>query len=116
MRIGGFLNYELRQDRCVEPDANSLRAHKLYLFVSVPGLCLILFWSRMISPLLLLALWGNKNWPPSMKVKKMENFQNKRGLKDCKWSSLDAPGTENPLSHPLLGLEEFSFPNIGPVG
>ena len=32
----------------------------------------------------LLSLWGNKNWPPSMKVKKMENFQNKRGLKGCK--------------------------------
>ena len=41
-----------------------------------------------------------------MKVKKMENFQNKRGLKGCKWSSLNVPGTENPLSHPLL---EFSF-------
>ena len=27
----------------------------------------------------LLALWGNKNWPPCMKVKKMENLKNKRG-------------------------------------
>ena len=29
-----------------------------------------------------MALWGNKNWPPSMKVKK---------LMGCKWSSLNAP-------------------------
>ena len=26
-------------------------------------------------------LWGNKNWPPSMKVEKVENFHNKKGLK-----------------------------------
>ena len=31
---------------------------------------------------------------PSMKVEKMENFQNKTVLKGCKWSSLNAPGTE----------------------
>ena len=64
----------------------------------------------------LLALWGNKNWPPSMKVKKMENLQNKRGLKGCKWSSLNTPGTENPLSHPILELGEFHSPIIGPLG
>ena len=34
----------------------------------------------------------------------------------CKWSSLNAPGTENPLSHPFLGLGEFPFPFIGPLG
>ena len=62
------------------------------------------------------ALWGNKNWPPSMKVKKLEIFCNKRGLKGCKWSSLNVPGTENPLSHPLFGLDEFPFPIIGPLG
>ena len=41
----------------------------------------------------------------------MENFQNKRGLKGCKWSSLNAPGTENHLSHPLsmLGVQRL-FP------
>ena len=26
-----------------------------------------------------LPLWGNKNWLPSMNVKKLENFQNKSG-------------------------------------
>ena len=51
-----------------------------------------------------------------MKVKMMENFQNKMGLKDCKWSSLNDQGTENPLSHPLLGLGELHFPIIGPQG
>ena len=28
----------------------------------------------------------------------------------CMWSSLNVPGTDNPLSHSLLGLEEFPFP------
>ena len=63
-----------------------------------------------------LPIIGNKNWPPSIKVKKLENFQNKIGLKGCEWPSLNAPGTENPLSHPFLGLEEFPFPIIGPLG
>ena len=60
----------------------------------------------------LLALWGNKNWPPSMKVKKVENVHDKSVSTGCKWSSLIAPGTENPLSHPILKLEEFPFPII----
>ena len=67
-------------------------------------------------PISKLTLWGNKNWPPSMKVKKVEKFQDKMGLRGCKWSSLNAPGTENPLSHPLFGLDEFPFPIIGPLG
>ena len=70
----------------------------------------------MISLFPLLALWGNKNWPPSMKVKKIESFQNKRGLMSCKWSSLHVPENENPLSHTLLGLEEFPFSIIVPLG
>ena len=34
----------------------------------------------------------------------------------CKWSSLNAPGTETPLSHSILKLDEFPFPIIGPLG
>ena len=64
----------------------------------------------------LLALWGNKIGLPSIKVKKFENCQNKSGSTGCKWSSLNARGTENPLSHPILRLEEFPFPIIGPLG
>ena len=59
---------------------------------------------------------GNKNWPPSMKVKKLEFYGNKSGLKGCKWASLNVPGTESPLSHPLFGLDDFPFPIIGPLG
>ena len=44
-----------------------------------------------------------------MKVEKMENFQNKTVLKGCKWSSLNAPGTENPLSQLFLGMDELPF-------
>ena len=72
-------------------------------------ICLIQFWSWVNSLFPLLALWGNKNWPPSMKVQKMQIFLNKMGWKGCKWSSLNAPGTETPLSHSVLELEEFPF-------
>ena len=60
--------------------------------------------------------WGNKNWPPSMKVEKLKIFWDKRGSKGCKWSSLNAPGTQSPLSHPILKLDDFPFPIIGPLG
>ena len=64
----------------------------------------------------LLALWGNKNGLPSMKVKKLEKYLNKMALMGCTWSSLNAPGNENPLSHPILKLDEFPFPIISPLG
>ena len=51
-----------------------------------------------------------------MKMKKMENFHSKKGLKGCKWSSLNAQGAENPLSHLILELGEFPFLIIGPLG
>ena len=60
-------------------------------------------------PLPLLALWGNKNWLSSMKVNKFENVQSETGLKGCKWSSLNAPGTETPQFHPIWKLQEFPF-------
>ena len=44
-----------------------------------------------------LALWGNKNWPSSIKTKHFENFRNKIGSTCWEWSSLDAPGTETPI-------------------
>ena len=64
-------------------------------------LCLIQFWSWENSLFSLLALWGNRNWPPSMKVKKLEILHQKNGLKGCKWSSLRGPGTETPLSYSI---------------
>ena len=35
---------------------------------------------------------------------------------DGKWTSLNAPGTETPLPHPYLKLDEFPFPIISPLG
>ena len=75
---------------------------------------LIHFWENSHFPLL--ALWGNKNGLPSMKVKELGKFQNKIGLKGCKWSSLNTPGTEIPLSHLFLELGEFPFLTISPLG
>ena len=79
-------------------------------------LCLIQFqgWENSLFPLL--ALWGNKNWPTSMKVKKLKIFWNKMGSMDCKWSSLNAPGTQTPLPHPILKLGEVPFPIVSPLG
>ena len=79
-------------------------------------LCLLHFWGWKNSLFPLLALWGNKNWPPSMKVKKLKTFLSKGGLMGCKWSSLNTPGTGNPLSHQPFELGEFPFPIIGPLG
>ena len=56
------------------------------------------------------------NWGPSMKVKKLQKYKGKSGLMGCKWSSLNATGTENPLPHSVLKLEEFFFLIIGPLG
>ena len=78
-------------------------------------ICLIQFWSCVNSLFPLLALWGNKNGLPSMKVKKVQKYQNKMGWMGCKWSSLNAPGIENPLSHSILKLGELHFPIIGPL-
>ena len=67
-------------------------------------------------PFPIIGLWGNGNWPPSMKVKKLGKFQNERGAKGCKWSWMNAPGTQTPLSHSVLKLEEFPFPINWPSG
>ena len=86
--------------------------------LNVPGtetLSLIQFCSWVNSLFPLIALWGNKNWPPSMKVKKMKIFRNKMGLKGCKWSSLNAPGPQTHLSHPILELGEFPFSIESPM-
>ena len=52
----------------------------------------------------LLALRGNKNGLPSMKVKKLSTFWSKMGFIGCNWSGLNDPGTETPLSRPFLEL------------
>ena len=73
-------------------------------------LCLIHFWCWKNSLFPLLALWGNKKWLPSMKMKKMENFQNKMGFVGCKWTSLNAPGIMIHLHRPILELGDYQFP------
>ena len=65
--------------------------------------CLIQFWGWKNSLFPLLVLWGNRNWPPSMKVKKLETFWDK----SSKWSSLNAKLTEI-LFLTLVGRTPFS--------
>ena len=50
------------------------------------------------------SLWGNKNWPPSMKLKNLKILWNKMFSLGCKWFSLNGPGAQSPLSHPILEL------------
>ena len=45
-----------------------------------------------------------------MKVKKLQKFGNKSGLMYCKWSSLNAPGNGNPLSHSVSSWMDSLFP------
>ena len=77
--------------------------------LALKPLCLIQFWNWKISLFSLIALWGKKNWPPRMKVQQIGNCQNKMGLKGCKWSSLNAPGTQTPLSHSVLEMDFSLF-------
>ena len=56
-----------------------------------------------------LSLWGNKNWPPMLKVKKFENLGDKIGFTGCKWSSLNAPGTEILVSDSECQKSIFPF-------
>ena len=51
-----------------------------------------------------------------MKVKKFENVQSESGSMGCKWSNLNPPGTETPLSHPYWKLQEFPFSHNWPSG
>ena len=71
---------------------------------------------RQLRSVLALVPRSNKNWPPSMKVKKMEKFENKMGLMGYKCTSLNAPGIKIHLCHPILELGELPFPIIGPLG
>ena len=72
-------------------------------------LCLIHFLSWENSLFWLLALWGNKNGLPGMKVQNLKICLNKSDSTGCKWSSLNVPGTEAPLSPPFLELGVFFF-------
>ena len=95
---------------CTIPHSSNLDTFFRYRYV-IP---------HKVAPLIqffpVLALWVNKNWPPSIKVKKLKIFWDKLSSNSCKQTSLNAPGTENPLSHPILRLEESHFSIIGPLG
>ena len=41
---------------------------------------------------------------PSIKLKIMKNFWDKISLTDCKWSNLNAPGSDTPWCYSLLGI------------
>ena len=80
---------------------------------TLKSIYIIQFLGCVNSTFPLIDLWGNKKWLPSMKVKKMEKFQNEMG---CKWSCLNVPGIEIYLCHLILELDESPFPIIHSLG
>ena len=81
----------------------------MYVLHDLPNnrkVCRIWVNPSIIGPL------GNKKRLPSMKMKKMENFQNKMGWMGSIWSRLDTLGIRIHLSHPILELGEL--PNNWP--
>ena len=50
------------------------------------------------------------------KYEHFEYFKNKIGLVGSKWSSLNTPGKETPLSHPILELAKLPSLTISPLG
>ena len=57
------------------------------------------FWKLDIYPFSIIGLWGNNKWAATINMCQMEKYQNKMDLKGCKWSSLNAQGTQTPCSH-----------------
>ena len=53
--------------------------------------------------------------PPQYKDQEVGKFWDKISFTNCKWSKLNAPGTEIPVSHPFLGESLFSFPLSGVI-
>ena len=58
----------------------------------------------------LLSLGVIRKGSPSMKGKEVSFFWGKISSTGRKWSSLNDPGTETPVSHSLLEESLFSFP------
>ena len=99
-------SWKFIRTKVTQQDAND----PVWMPQALRPLCLLHFLSWENSLFWLLALWGNKNGLPSMKVQKLNIYKNKSDSTGCKWPSLNAPGTEAPLSHPILKLGEFPFP------
>ena len=74
---------KISRTKVAQKDANGLD----WMALALNPLSLIQFWSWKNSLFSQLALWGNKKWPPSMKVKKLKIFWDKMSSKGCKWSS-----------------------------
>ena len=73
------------------------------------------YFQPLLPPSVLPLFGVIRNWTshfPSMKGRKVDNFWNKFRLTGCKWSNLNAPGTETPVSHSLLC--ESLFPISSP--
>ena len=49
-------------------------------------------------------------------MRQIEISWKKLGLHGCKWSSLNASGTENPLSRSDLEFEKLPYLTISPLG
>ena len=59
--------------------------------------------------------WGNKVWIGSKELESenVAKFSEQKGLQKVQF---DAPGTQSPLSHSVLKLDDFPFSIISPLG
>ena len=63
-------------------------------------LSLILFWSCENSLFQLLALWGNKNWPPQYEGEKVRTISEQKGLNLLQMTQFECPRPSNPSASP----------------
>ena len=71
-------------------------------------LCLILFW--------ILALWGNKNWLPSMKKQKLKIFWSKSDPNGLQMVQLECPRHRKPTVSFFFGVGRIPFSHYWPSG
>ena len=81
-------SWKIFRTKVTQQDANG----PVWMPQALKPLCLIHFWSWVNSLFRLLALWGNKNGLPSMKVPKLKIYENKSDSTGCKWPRLNATG------------------------
>ena len=86
-------------------DASSRNLYiALFAHLNSRGLAVLTFPFNLCANVALLSLKAAHSRSDLDEVENAANMTNdagKRGLKECKWSSLNAQGTKTPLSHPI---------------
>ena len=76
----------------------------------------IKFWELQDLPFPILALWGNKNWPPQYKGEKVGKFERQEWLSRLQMVQFECPRHWNPSVLTILGVARSPLSHIGPLG